>query len=101
MAALGVLLAANPRPVLTSTEYAWKQAEHVAREHEQCIPENGSMYQLSQTKAVVFEDASLIADNGTIRQEAAALFKRLRPGTIIDAKTNQNDVNLEDLSSFF
>ncbi|MFB9758990.1 cation-translocating P-type ATPase [Ectobacillus funiculus] len=100
MAALGVLLAANPRPVLTSTEYAWKQAEHVAREHEQCIPENGSMYQLSQTKAVVFEDASLIADNGTIRQEAAALFKRLRPGTIIDAKTNQNDVNLEDLSSF-
>ncbi|WP_028401806.1 cation-translocating P-type ATPase [Ectobacillus panaciterrae] len=100
LAALGALLAANPRPVLTSTEYAWKQAEYIAREREQCLPENGSMYQLSQTKAVVFEDASLIADNGTIRPEAVSLFERLRPGTMIGARNNRNDVNLEELASF-
>ena len=66
---LGILLAANPRPILTSTEYAWKHAEHVAKEHNQALPKNGSVYQLSKTKYVVFEEASLLVENGAIRKQ--------------------------------
>lgn len=55
---LAVLLAANPRPALMAEEYGWKQAEHVAREMGNIIPENGSLSQLSRTKEMIFEDTS-------------------------------------------
>ena len=31
LVSLGILLAANPRPITVSTEYAWKQAEHASK----------------------------------------------------------------------
>lgn len=79
---LGILLAANPRPITVSTEYAWKQAEHVANENKQAIPINGSIYQLAQTKCIVFEDASLLAVNGTIRKEFIPLLTHLADGKV-------------------
>jgi Ca2+-transporting ATPase len=99
LSALGVLLAANPRPVLTSTEYTWKQADYVARKAEKCLPENGSMYQLSQTKAVIFDDASLIVHNGKIREETDAYFQELRPGTMVAVLKNRENVDLYGLAS--
>ena len=68
---LAVLLAANPRPITTSAEYSWKQADHMARETNETIPQNGSLYQLTEMKATVFEDASLISVDGTIRKSAS------------------------------
>jgi P-type Ca2+ transporter type 2C len=100
LSALGVLLAANPRPVLTSTEYTWKQADYVARKAQKCLPENGSMYQLSQTKAVIFDDASLIVHNGNIREETDAYFRELRPGTMVAVLKNRKNVDLYGLASY-
>jgi hypothetical protein len=75
---LAVLLAANPRPITVSTEYTWKQAEHAARESNQVIPMNGSVYQLAHTRNVVFEDVSLISTNGTIRKNVFHFYHCLQ-----------------------
>ncbi|MGZ4160871.1 MAG: HAD-IC family P-type ATPase, partial [Neobacillus sp.] len=96
LVSLGVLLAANPRPLIVSTEYAWKQAEHVARESNQAIPINGSISQLAQTKCVVFEDASLLTANGTIRKECIPLLTHL-PGGKVAVVNNELKGNLNKL----
>ncbi|UOF92030.1 hypothetical protein LSG31_07295 [Fodinisporobacter ferrooxydans] len=57
---LGILLAANPRPVLVATDYAWKQAEVVSMQRGYMIPKDGSLEQLSRTKTIVFEDTALM-----------------------------------------
>ncbi|MCM2536007.1 HAD-IC family P-type ATPase [Neobacillus pocheonensis] len=96
LVSLGVLLAANPRPITVSTEYAWKQAEHVARENKQAIPINGSVHQLARTKSVVFEDASLLTANGTIRKECIPLLTLLPEGKVA-VVNNELNVNLDKL----
>ena len=78
LVSLGILLAANPRPILASTEYAWKQAEHSAKEHKQAIPKNGSVHQLSKTKYVVFKSDSLLFENGTIRKQFVSILDCFR-----------------------
>ena len=78
LVSLGILLAANPRPILASTEYAWKQAEHSAKEHKQALPKNGSVHQLSKTKYVVFESDSLLFENGTIRKQFVSILDHFR-----------------------
>ena len=94
---LAVLLAANPRPITTSAEYSWKQAEHMARENNETIPQNGSLYQLTEMKAVVFEDASLISVDGTIRKECIHLFTLLK-GKKVAFINNELDINLDQLN---
>ena len=93
---LGILLAANPRPITVSTEYAWKQAEHVANENKQAIPINGSIYQLAQTKCIVFEDASLLAVNGTIRKQFIPVLTQLAGGKVA-VVNNELKMNLNNL----
>ena len=101
LVSLGILLAANPRPILASTEYAWKQAEHSAKEHKQAIPKNGSVHQLSKTKFVVFESDSLLFENGTIRKQFVSILERFRGLTfsfvqndaISDYASIQNELN--------
>ena len=84
LVSLGILLAANPRPILASTEYAWKHAEHIAKEHHQALPKNGSVYQLSKTKYIVFEEASLLVENGAIRKQIILYFRSFPRITCID-----------------
>ncbi|PAQ14051.1 HAD family hydrolase [Bacillaceae bacterium SAOS 7] len=96
LSALAVLLAANPRPALQPTEYAWKQANHIAKENNQKIPFNGSMYQLSQMKAVVFDDASLLMDQSHLRPECDSLFEKLPQGTTIRYLNNRRQLPLSD-----
>ena len=91
---LGILLAANPRPITISSEYAWKQAEYTAKENKQAIPINGSVYQLAQTKYIVFKDASLLASNGKIRKEVIPILTHFTGGKV--AVVN-NDLNPTDL----
>ncbi|AIE60747.1 cation-translocating P-type ATPase [Bacillus methanolicus] len=93
---LAVLLAANPRPITSSTEYTWKQAEHMARESKQEIPNNGSVYQLTQTKTVVFEDVSLISTDGTVRKECVPLLSLLT-GRNVAFVNNESNVDLDIL----
>lgn len=93
LVSLGILLAANPRPITVSTEYAWKQAEHAANVNKQAIPINGSAYQLAQTKYIVFEDASLLTTNGTIRKECIPLITHLAGGKVA-VVNNESKVNL-------
>lgn len=100
LAALAILLAANPRPVLTSTEYTWKQAEYMAKETKQYIPQNGSIYQLSQTKAIVFDDASLIVSNGNVNQHCDMLFKTVEHGTKISILKNKKNIDIELLAQY-
>ncbi|WP_018131181.1 HMA2 domain-containing protein [Effusibacillus pohliae] len=57
---LAVLLAANPRPATLPSDYAWRQAEVIARERGYQVPDRGSLLQLARTKTVLFEDTSLI-----------------------------------------
>ena len=40
----------------------------LANENKQTIPINGSVYQLAQTKYIVFEDVALLTANGSIRK---------------------------------
>ena len=97
LVSLGILLAANPRPILTSTEYAWKHAEHVAKEHNQALPKNGSVYQLSKTKYVVFEEASLLVENGAIRKQIIPIlghFQGLHV-SIVQNNSLSNPLSLE------
>lgn len=96
LVSLAVLLAANPRPITVSVEYTWKQAEHAARENKQAIPTNGSIYQLAQTKNVVFEDVSLISNNGKIRNECIPLLTALTGGNIAFVN-NELNINLNQL----
>ena len=97
LVSLGILLAANPRPITVSTEYAWKQAEHVANENKQAIPINGSIYQLAQTKCIVFEEASLLAVNGTIRKQFIPVLTQLAGGkvAVVNNELKMNLTNLE------
>ncbi|CRK81954.1 cation-translocating P-type ATPase [Neobacillus massiliamazoniensis] len=100
---LAVLLAANPRPITVSAEYTWKQAEHVARQNKQEIPTNGSIYQLAQTKNVIFEDVSLITKDGTIRSECIPLFTSFLGGNVsfVNNELNNDLDKLEkDLSEY-
>lgn len=90
LVSLGILLAANPRPITLSTEYAWKQAEHVAKEYKQEIPENGSVYQLGQIKCMVFEDTSLLAENGKIRKECIPLLPHIQQAAVVNNGRNVN-----------
>ena len=96
LVSLGILLAANPRPILASTEYAWKHAEHVAKEHHQALPKNGSVYQLSKTKYVVFEEASLLVENGAIRKQIIPILDHFQG---LHVSIVQND-SLSDPLSF-
>ncbi|GIN95002.1 hypothetical protein J6TS1_08720 [Siminovitchia terrae] len=57
---MAVLLAANPKPALTSAEYAWDQADLISKEKGYLIPARGSLSRLSQTKTIVFDDTSRI-----------------------------------------
>lgn len=57
---LAVLLAANPRSVTLSAEYAWNHAEVVSRERKYLLPDGGSLPQLARTRILLFEDTSLI-----------------------------------------
>ncbi|PLT33117.1 HAD-IC family P-type ATPase [Bacillus sp. V5-8f] len=82
MVFLAVLLAANPRPITVSTEYAWKQAEHAARENKKAIPKNGSVYQLTKLNTIVFEDASLLSTEGSILKECIPLLTLLAGGKV-------------------
>ncbi|MFC3884026.1 HAD-IC family P-type ATPase [Bacillus songklensis] len=100
LSALAILLAVNPRPVLTSTEYTWKQAEYMAKETKQYIPENGSIYQLSQTKAIVFDDASLIVSDGNVNQHCDTLFKSVKHGTKISILKNKKNVDIGLLAQY-
>ncbi|SEN40155.1 HAD-IC family P-type ATPase [Lihuaxuella thermophila] len=55
---LAVLLAANPRLVLTPAIAAWKQAEtNIVREGG-WVPENGTLSQLARTRTILVEDTS-------------------------------------------
>ncbi|MGE5702825.1 MAG: HAD-IC family P-type ATPase, partial [Clostridia bacterium] len=63
MRALGVLLAANPRPATMAEEYTWKQAQLASHEKGLVIPENGSLPQLSRTHTVLLEDTSLLCSS--------------------------------------
>ncbi|WP_258535650.1 cation-translocating P-type ATPase [Bacillus sp. 03113] len=94
---LAVLLAANPRPIIVSTEYTWKQADHMARKNKETIPHNGSLYQLSKTNTVVFEDASLLSTDGTLRKECVPLFSLLKGGKVAFIN-NQNKVDLNKIN---
>ncbi|MFC3884032.1 HAD-IC family P-type ATPase [Bacillus songklensis] len=96
---LAVLLAANPRPILTSTEYTWKQANHVAKENHQCLPDNGSMYQLSRLKGIVFSDASLLMENGEIKEECLSFFQHVRAGTKIAFLQGHGESSFRPLTS--
>ncbi|WP_176585926.1 cation-translocating P-type ATPase [Priestia megaterium] len=80
---LAVLLAANPRPILTSTDYTWKQANLTAVENHQCLPNNGSMYHLSRLKGIIFTDASLLMERGEIKEESLSFLQHVRAGTKI------------------
>lgn len=93
---LGVMLAANPRPITVSTEYAWKQAELAAKDNEYEIPANGSVYQLAQVKCIVFEDASLLYSHGEIRKECIPLLSHLHEGQVA-VMNNELNLNLEEL----
>ena len=73
-----------------------EQAEHAANENKQAIPINGSVYQLAQTKCIVFEDASLLAANGTIRKECIPLLTHLAGGKVA-VVNNESNVNLDIL----
>ncbi|MGA4462234.1 HAD-IC family P-type ATPase [Bacillus bombysepticus] len=57
---MAVLLAANPKPAVSSAEYAWRQGDLVARERGYLIPNEGSLSQLSRTRTIVFDDVSRI-----------------------------------------
>ncbi|MGE7633465.1 HAD-IC family P-type ATPase [Bacillus paramycoides] len=57
---MAVLLAANPKPAVSSAEYAWRQGDLVARERGYVIPSGGSLSQLSRTKTIVLDDTSRI-----------------------------------------
>ncbi|MBE5105767.1 cation-translocating P-type ATPase [Bacillus thuringiensis] len=57
---MAVLLAANPKPAVSSAEYAWRQGDLVARERGYLIPNEGSLSQLSRTRTIVFDDTSRI-----------------------------------------
>ena len=59
---MAVLLAANPKPAVSSAEYAWRQGDLVAR-RGYVIPNEGSLSQLSRTRTVVFDDVSRIFRN--------------------------------------
>ncbi|TYR80255.1 cation-translocating P-type ATPase [Priestia megaterium] len=97
LSALAVLLAANPRPALQPTEYTWKQANHIAKENNYKIPLNGSLYQLSQMKAVVFDDSSLLMENAALRPECLPLFEQLPSGTKVSFLNNKKDLDLNQL----
>jgi len=60
---MAVLLAANPKPAVSSAEYAWRQGDLVARERGYVIPNEGSLSQLSRTRTIVFDDVSRIFRN--------------------------------------
>ncbi|HWO95057.1 MAG TPA: HAD-IC family P-type ATPase [Bacillus sp. (in: firmicutes)] len=98
LSALAILLAANPRPILTSTEYTWKQAEYAAKAVKQPLPQNGSVYQLSQMKAIVFKDASLMVSNGEIVQRCSDFFKHVEQGTKVAFLENKRDVDISLLA---
>ncbi|MGE7767818.1 HAD-IC family P-type ATPase [Peribacillus sp. NPDC096540] len=57
---MAVLLAANPKPAVTSAEYAWGQADLISKERGYLIPNDGSLSQLSRTKTILFDDTSRI-----------------------------------------
>ena len=48
---MAVLLAANPKPAVSSAEYAWRQGDLVARERGYVIPNEGSLSQLSRERS--------------------------------------------------
>ncbi|WP_026695711.1 cation-translocating P-type ATPase [Peribacillus kribbensis] len=93
---LAVLLAANPRPITVSAEYAWKQADFMARQNNQMIPKNGSVFGLEHLKAVVFEDASLLSKEGSIRKECEDLLNHLS-GKTVSYINNKDKVDLAEL----
>jgi P-type Ca2+ transporter type 2C len=55
---LAVLLAANPRLIITPAIALWKQAETNAIRDGGWIPKNGSLSQLARTKTLLVEDTS-------------------------------------------
>lgn len=59
-AALGVLLAANPRPIFASEEYAWKLAEHEEKKRGQWLPKNCTLCQISELEHVILADTSYV-----------------------------------------
>ncbi|MGZ4163964.1 MAG: HMA2 domain-containing protein, partial [Tumebacillaceae bacterium] len=52
--ALGVLLAANPRPATLAHKYAWTQAEREASERQLPLPRHGYLESLAHAQTIVF-----------------------------------------------
>ena len=83
LASLAILLAVNPRPAVVSTEYTWKQAELMVHENGDALPKNGSVFQLSQTKAIIVEDASLLIREERISDEFMQMLRSINGGQLV------------------
>lgn len=57
---LAVLLAMNPRLVLSPTIATWKQAETIAMENGLPLPKNGTLAQVARSKTLIIEDSGQI-----------------------------------------
>lgn len=93
ISSLAILLASNPRPILTSTEYTWNQADLLAKENKSYVPKNGSIYQLSNVNTIVYEDASLLFNQSGIRLENHNFLNGLRKGSKVAFLHNKHHIN--------
>lgn len=57
---LAVLLAMNPRLVITPTIALWKQTETFATENGLPLPKNGTLTQVARMKTLIIEDSAQI-----------------------------------------
>ncbi|MFC0522065.1 HAD-IC family P-type ATPase [Pontibacillus salicampi] len=92
---LGLLLAANPRPSRIASEFSWNQAALHAKENNWIVPDNGSMYQLSQVHTIITEDPSVLIENGVVKPEAHALLHTLPEKTNVIIGSKKKDLQAQ------
>ncbi|KEO82221.1 cation-translocating P-type ATPase [Tumebacillus flagellatus] len=63
MAALAVLLAANPRPAMVSHKHAWAQAERHAHDNGLPLPRTGNLEALGSAKSIVLADGTTLTEH--------------------------------------
>lgn len=62
--ALGVLLAANPRPILQAHKYRWTMAEQMAARNKLALPKKGNLETLAAARTIVIADGSALNQDG-------------------------------------
>jgi P-type Ca2+ transporter type 2C len=63
LSALGVLLAANPRPASLAHKYAWAKAERKAHDEGMPMPRTGNLEHLAAANTIVFTSAAAMVQD--------------------------------------